>query len=70
MATKTAEPKKAQTAPKTNGKADQKHVGSNPAVSVQPILNQQKDAPAPLQRYGTVASACPSAWKPTCARKA
>ena len=59
MATKTAEPKKAPTAPKTNGKADQKHVGANPAVSVQPILNQQKSAPAPLQRYGSVAQRLP-----------
>ena len=59
MATKTAEPKKAPTTPPTNGQTDQKHVGSNPAVSVQPILNQQKDAPAPLQRYGTVAQRLP-----------
>ena len=59
MATKTAEPKKASTTPKTNGQADQQPVGANPAVSVQPILNQQQDAPAPLQRYGTVAQRLP-----------
>jgi len=49
---------KSPASPKSNGKADTK-VGSNPAVSVQPILDQQKSAPAPLQRYGTVAQRLP-----------
>ena len=46
-------PSKASTA--TAGKAEQ----SNPAVSVQPILDQQKNAPAPLQRFGTVSQRLP-----------
>lgn len=33
--------------------------GTNQAVSVQPILNQQFDAPKPLQKYGTVSQRLP-----------
>lgn len=33
--------------------------GSNPAVSIQPILNQQNHAPAPIQKYGTVSQRLP-----------
>lgn len=57
MATATKAPVKKATpkAPAANGQAAQ----SNPAVSVQPILNQQKNAPAPLQRYGTVSQRLP-----------
>ena len=33
--------------------------GSNPAVNVQPILNQQNHAPAPIQKYGTVTQRLP-----------
>jgi len=32
---------------------------SNPAVNIQPLLNQQQNAPAPTQRYGTVAQRLP-----------
>ena len=46
-------PSKASTA--AAGKSEQ----SNPAVSVQPILDQQKNAPAPLQRFGTVSQRLP-----------
>jgi len=31
----------------------------NPAVNVQPMLNQQKNAPAPIQKYGTVSQRLP-----------
>ncbi|QNE39817.1 DNA starvation/stationary phase protection protein [Hymenobacter sp. NBH84] len=31
----------------------------NPAVNVQPILNQQQNAPAPIQKYGTVSQRLP-----------
>ena len=32
---------------------------SNPAVNIQPILNQQNHAPAPTQKYGTVSQRLP-----------
>lgn len=38
-----------------NGKSS----GTNPAVDIQPILNQQNNAPAPTQRYGTVSQRLP-----------
>ena len=38
-----------------NGKSS----GSNPAVNIQPILNQQNHAPAPTQKYGTVSQRLP-----------
>ena len=36
-----------------------KGAGSNAAVDIQPILNQQNHAPAPTQRYGTVSQRLP-----------
>jgi starvation-inducible DNA-binding protein len=33
--------------------------GSNAAVDIQPVLNQQNNAPAPTQRYGTVSQRLP-----------
>lgn len=57
---KPAAPKKA-TAPAAqkpaagNGRA----ASSNPAVNIQPILNQQNHAPAPTQKYGTVSQRLP-----------
>ncbi len=64
-ALKTAAPKKAAapaakkapanaTAPNTG-----KGAGTNPAVDIQPILNQQNHAPAPTQRFGTVSQRLP-----------
>ena len=38
-----------------NGKSS----GPNPAVNIQPILNQQNHAPAPTQKYGTVSQRLP-----------
>ncbi len=32
---------------------------TNPAVNIQPLLNQQQNAPAPTQRYGTVSQRLP-----------
>ena len=69
---KTPAPQKAAaSAPKTaakpsaNGKAATaggtrgKSAGSNPAVDIQPRLNQQQHAPAPTQLYGTVSQRLP-----------
>ncbi|GAB3725790.1 DNA starvation/stationary phase protection protein [Hymenobacter agri] len=39
----------------SNGKSS----GTNPAVDIQPILNQQNHAPAPTQKYGTVSQRLP-----------
>ncbi|MFD2720723.1 Dps family protein [Hymenobacter monticola] len=36
-----------------------KGAGSNAAVDIQPVLNQQNNAPAPTQRYGTVSQRLP-----------
>lgn len=36
-----------------------KGAGSNAAVDIQPVLNQQNHAPAPTQRYGTVSQRLP-----------
>ena len=62
-ATKKAAPApKAAAAPKAsaNGKANAgKGAGSNAAVDIQPRLNQQQNAPAPTQRYGTVSQRLP-----------
>ena len=33
--------------------------GSNPAVNIQPLLNQQQNAPAPTQKFGTVSQRLP-----------
>ncbi|GAA4365677.1 DNA starvation/stationary phase protection protein [Hymenobacter saemangeumensis] len=43
----------------SNGKASANRNQSNPAVNIQPLLNQQQNAPAPTQRYGTVAQRLP-----------
>ncbi|MFC6224536.1 Dps family protein [Hymenobacter artigasi] len=63
-APKTAAPKKAaapaaQKAPAKNASNTGKGAGSNAAVDIQPILNQQNHAPAPTQRYGTVSQRLP-----------
>ena len=44
---------------KNTGKETGKETGSNPAVDIQPRLNQQQHAPAPTQRYGTVSQRLP-----------
>ena len=36
-----------------------KGAGSNAAVDIQPVLNQQNHAPAPIQRFGTVSQRLP-----------
>ena len=60
---KTAAPKKAAApaAKKTTAtSADTgKGAGTNAAVDIQPILNQQNHAPAPTQRFGTVSQRLP-----------
>jgi starvation-inducible DNA-binding protein len=58
-----AAPKKAAT-PNTTASDSQsgnagKGAGTNAAVDIQPILNQQNHAPAPTQRYGTVSQRLP-----------
>jgi len=55
MATKTTAPKK----PAAQEKAAAASSESRTAPSVQPILNQQFNAPAPLQKYGTVSQRLP-----------
>ena len=52
---KTAAPKAAAKKAAPAAKAGQ----SNPAVNIQPILNQQNNAPAPTQKYGTVSQRLP-----------
>ncbi|MBG8553807.1 Dps family protein [Hymenobacter guriensis] len=56
MATKTTAPKKPAAQQKAAATASN---GRAAAPSVQPILNQQFDAPAPLQKYGTVSQRLP-----------
>lgn len=61
---KTAAPKAAaakKTAAPTAKKAANtgKGAGTNPAVDIQPILDQQNHAPSPTQRYGTVSQRLP-----------
>ncbi|MGY3089423.1 starvation-inducible DNA-binding protein [Hymenobacter sp. UYAg731] len=64
-APKTAAPKKAAApaAKKAPARATTantgKGAGSNAAVDIQPILNQQNHAPAPTQRFGTVSQRLP-----------
>ena len=64
-APKTAAPKKAAApaAKKAPAKATAantgKGAGTNAAVDIQPILNQQNHAPAPTQRFGTVSQRLP-----------
>ncbi|WP_303312517.1 Dps family protein [Hymenobacter sp. BT730] len=55
MATKTPASKK----PAAPRKAASTSASGRTAVSVQPILNQQRNAPAPLQKYGTVSQRLP-----------
>lgn len=52
---KKAAAPKAAPAPKKAAVPSNGHT----AISVQPLLNQQKNAPAPLQRYGTVSQRLP-----------
>ena len=56
---KTAAPKAAAPAAKKPTASNGKSSGPNPAVNIQPILNQQNHAPAPTQRYGTVSQRLP-----------
>jgi len=62
-APKAAAPKKAaapaakKSAPA--GNSNGKGVGTNAAVNIQPVLNQQNHAPAPTQRFGTVSQRLP-----------
>jgi starvation-inducible DNA-binding protein len=59
-ASKTAAPKKAAApAAKKPAAATGKSAGTNPAVDIQPILNQQNHAPAPTQKFGTVSQRLP-----------
>ncbi|MBU6122647.1 Dps family protein [Hymenobacter siberiensis] len=63
-APKTAAPQKAaapaaKKAPAKNAGNAGKGAGSNAAVDIQPILNQQNHAPAPTQRFGTVSQRLP-----------
>lgn len=55
-AKKAAAPAAKKTAPAANAG---KGAGSNAAVDIQPILNQQNHAPAPTQRFGTVSQRLP-----------
>ena len=59
-APKAAAPKKA-TAPAAKSSAANigKGAGTNAAVDIQPILNQQNHAPAPIQKFGTVSQRLP-----------
>ena len=57
---KAAAPKKAAApAAKKPATNTGKGAGTNPAVDIQPILNQQNNAPAPTQKYGTVSQRLP-----------
>ncbi|GAB3857482.1 DNA starvation/stationary phase protection protein [Hymenobacter terrigena] len=64
-APKTAAPKKAAAPAAQKGPAKAaaastgKGAGTNAAVDIQPILNQQNHAPSPTQRYGTVSQRLP-----------
>ncbi|QIX60177.1 DNA starvation/stationary phase protection protein [Hymenobacter lutimineralis] len=58
MATKTTAPKKPAAQQKAAAASSSAN-GQAAAPSVQPILNQQFNAPAPLQKYGTVSQRLP-----------
>ncbi len=58
-AAKKAAPAKKAAAPAAKSSNAGKSAGSNPAVDIQPRLNQQQNAPAPTQRYGTVSQRLP-----------
>ena len=51
--------KPAAAATKSTSNNTGKGAGSNAAVDIQPRLNQQQNAPAPTQRYGTVSQRLP-----------
>ena len=61
MAAKTAAASKAPSKNDTAKAAPAKGRDgqTNPAVNIQPLLNQQQNAPAPTQRYGTVSQRLP-----------
>ena len=53
-------PKKTASAAGSNANGNTgKGAGSNAAVDILPVLNQQNNAPAPTQRYGTVSQRLP-----------
>lgn len=52
---KAAAPAAKKAAPSDTGKG----AGTNAAVDIQPVLNQQNHAPAPTQRFGTVSQRLP-----------
>ena len=56
---KTAAPPTKKAAPAKASASTGKTAGSNPAVNIQPILNQQNHAPAPTQKFGTVSQRLP-----------
>ena len=56
---KTAAPAAKKAAPAKASASAGKTAGSNPAVNIQPILNQQNHAPAPTQKFGTVSQRLP-----------
>jgi starvation-inducible DNA-binding protein len=58
-AAKKATTAKAAAQAASNGQDGQASSNGQSAPSVQPILNQQFNAPAPLQRYGTVSQRLP-----------
>ena len=58
-APKPAAPKKAAAPAAKSAANTGKGAGTNAAVDIQPILNQQNHAPAPTQRYGTVSQRLP-----------
>ena len=51
--------KKTMTPAGSNGKSVGNGAGSNAAVDIQPRLNQEQNAPAPTQRFGTVSQRLP-----------
>ena len=64
MAAKTAAASKAPAqngAPKSvkSASAPSRAGQTNPAVNIQPLLNQQQNAPAPTQLFGTVSQRLP-----------
>ena len=56
---KAAAPAAVKPAPAKAVASNGKATSSNPAVNIQPILNQQRNAPAPTQKYGTVSQRLP-----------
>ncbi|WP_210116064.1 Dps family protein [Hymenobacter wooponensis] len=58
-AAKKASTSKAAAQASSNGQDGQASSNGQSAPSVQPVLNQQFNAPAPLQRYGTVSQRLP-----------